>query len=70
MKKTRFGAEPVVVVKMPSPVPLKLSVRWSSQYGKKVACIGATDVGRHSFVHETSAELNWIFPFEDTSAVV
>ena len=54
---------------MPSPA-LMLSVRWSSQYGKKAACIWAIDVGRHSFVHETSAELNWMFPFEDTLAVV
>jgi hypothetical protein len=31
---------------------------------------GAVVVGRHSFVHETSAELNWMFPFELTFAVV
>ena len=42
----------------------------SSQYGKNVACIGAIVVGRHSFAYAVSAELNWMFPFEDTSAVV
>jgi hypothetical protein len=52
-------------VKTPSPVP---SVRRSSQYGKNVAWIGAIVVGRHSFVHEVSEELNWMFPFDDASA--
>ena len=60
----------MVVVYTPSPVPLKLSVRRSSQYGKNVACIWATDVGKHSFANAVSAEPNWMFPFETASADV
>jgi len=42
MLKIRFGALPVIEVKMPQVAPGKLmqpalaSVRWSSQYGKTV----------------------------------
>ena len=45
-------------------------MRRSSQYGKNVACIGAIVVGRHSFEYAVLAELNWMFPFDEASAVV
>jgi hypothetical protein len=65
MLKMRFGALPLIDVKIPPPTP---SVRRSSQCAR-IAMLKAA-VGRHALVKALLLLTNWMLPFELTLAEV
>ena len=65
MLKMRFGAEPVVDVKMPCPAPVSSR---SSQCGNIAKFIVVA--GRHALVNVVSELLNWRLPLEIAFTVV